>query len=77
MKRIKGQHLRVLPGVGVDTRDPGSDVVEALLLGNIVEEEEAQGAAIIRSCDTAKSLLARRIPDLQVWARENELMRRS
>ena len=69
-KKERKKHLRVLPGVRVDTRDPGSDVVKALLFGNIVNEEEAQGAAVIRSRDAAKSLLSRRIPDLRVRARK-------
>jgi len=43
------------------------DVVEGFLVGDVVDDDDAVGAAIVRGCDGAEALLARRVPDLQLY----------
>ena len=58
--------LHVRGGVLLDVPDPVLDVVEALLVGDVVDEHDAHGAAVVGRRDRAEALLARGVPDLQL-----------
>ena len=46
--------------------DPVLDVVEALLVGDVVDQHDAHGAAVVGRGDGAESLLPRSVPDLKL-----------
>ena len=46
--------------------DPVLDVVEALLVGDVVDQHDAHGAAVVGGGDGAEPLLASCVPDLQL-----------
>ena len=46
--------------------DPVLDVVEALLVGDVVNEHDAHGAAIVGRRDRAEPLLPGCVPDLKL-----------
>lgn len=50
-----------------------SRTVEGSLVGNVVDQQDAHGAAVVRSRDGAETLLAGRVPDLQLGALAVEL----
>ena len=58
--------LHVGGGVLLDVADPVLDVVEALLVGDVVDEHDAHGPAVVGRGDGAEPLLAGRVPDLQL-----------
>jgi len=59
----------------LNVADPVANVLEALLVGHVVDEQDAHGAAVVRGRDRAEALLASRIPDLQLDALSIELDR--
>jgi len=58
--------LHVGRGVLLDVPDPVFDVVEAFLVGDIVNQHDAHGATVVGRGDGAKSLLPGRVPYLQL-----------
>ena len=56
------QLVDILARVAVNLLQPLLDVVERLLIGDIVDDNDAVRAAIVRRCDRAESLLAGRVP---------------
>ena len=55
-----------LGGVLVDLLDPVLHVVEGLLVGDVVDHDDAVGAPVVGAGDGAEPLLASRVPDLQL-----------
>lgn len=51
-----------LGGVSVDLLQPLLDVVERVHVGDIVDDADAVGAAVVRGCDGSEALLAGGIP---------------
>eukprot|EP00315_Gephyrocapsa_oceanica_P002533 CAMPEP_0185340838 /NCGR_PEP_ID=MMETSP1363-20130426/98327_1 /TAXON_ID=38817 /ORGANISM="Gephyrocapsa oceanica, Strain RCC1303" /LENGTH=272 /DNA_ID=CAMNT_0027940067 /DNA_START=526 /DNA_END=1342 /DNA_ORIENTATION=+ len=49
----------------LDGSHPRGDVGEGLLVGDVVDEEDAHGAAVVGRRDGLEPLLPRRVPDLQ------------
>ena len=58
--------LHISAGVLLDVPDPVLDVVKALLVGDVVDEHDAHGAAVVGRGDGAEPLLPRRVPYLQL-----------
>mmetsp|Transcript_8145 Transcript_8145/g.24159 ORF Transcript_8145/g.24159 Transcript_8145/m.24159 type:complete len:333 (+) Transcript_8145:266-1264(+) len=52
-------------GVLLDGPHPRGDVGERVLVGDVVDEEDAHGAAVVGRRDGLEPLLPRRVPDLQ------------
>ena len=50
----------------LDVPDPVLDVVEALLVGDVVHQHDAHGAAVVGRGDGPEPLLSRRVPNLQL-----------
>ena len=50
----------------LDVPDPVLDVVEALLIGDVVHQHDAHGAAVVGRGDGPEPLLSRRVPNLQL-----------
>jgi len=62
---VPNQHNHdVVGGVFAELREPSLDVFEGGVLGNVIDEERADGTAIICARDRSVSLLTSRIPDL-------------
>ena len=59
------QLVDVLGGVAVDLLQPLLDVAEALLVGAVVDDDDAVRAAVVSGRDGAEPLLAGRVPDLE------------
>ena len=57
--------LHVRAGVLLDVPDPVLDVVETLLVGDVVHQHDAHGAAVVGRRDRPEPLLTRRVPDLK------------
>jgi hypothetical protein len=57
-----------LGGVSVNLLQPLLDVVERVHVGDIVDDADAVGAAVVRGCDGAEALLAGRVPLLSLSA---------
>ena len=49
----------------LDVPDPVLDIVETLLVGDVVHQHDAHGAAVVGSRDRPEPLLTRRVPDLK------------
>jgi len=60
------QLVHTLRGVAVDLLQPLLDVVEAVHVGDIVDDADAVRAAVVRRGDGAETLLARGIPLLYI-----------
>jgi hypothetical protein len=60
------QLVDALTGVSVDLLQPLLDVVKGLLVGDVVDDDDAVSAAIVAGRDGPESLLSGRIPDLQL-----------
>ena len=58
--------LYVRARVLLDVPDPVLDVVEALLVGDVVDEHDTHGSAVVGRGDGPESLLSRCVPDLQL-----------
>ena len=58
--------LHVCARVLLDIPDPVLDVVEALLVGDVVDEHDAHRPAIVGSGDGAEPLLPGSVPDLEL-----------
>jgi hypothetical protein len=56
------QLVHTLGGVAIDLLEPLLDVVEGVHIGDIVDDADAVGTAIVGGCDGAESLLASSIP---------------
>ena len=56
------QLVHSLRGVAVDLLQPLLDVVEAVHVGDIVDDADAVGAAVVGGCDGAEALLAGGVP---------------
>ncbi len=56
------QLVDALGGVAVDLLEPLLDVVEAIHVGDIVDDADAVGAAVVRRRDGAEAFLAGGIP---------------
>ena len=54
--------VNTLGGVAVDLLQPLLDVVEAVHVGNIVDDANAVSAAVVRAGDCAETLLSRCVP---------------
>ena len=52
--------------VTVDFVQPLLDVVEGLLVGDVVDHNDAVGAAVVAGSDGAEALLSSRVPDLEL-----------
>ena len=52
-----------------DVPDPVLDVVKTLLIGNIVDEHDAHGPAVVGCGDGSEPLLSRRVPYREVAPR--------
>ena len=57
--------LYVSAGVLLDVSDPVLDVVKTLLVGNIVDQHDAHGPAVVGRGDGSEPLLPCCVPDLQ------------
>ena len=49
-----------------DIPDPVLDVIEALLIGDVVDQHDAHRAPVVGRGDRAEPLLARGVPDLKL-----------
>ena len=47
--------------------EPLGDAVEWFAIGDVVHEHDAHGAAVVRGCDRVEALLARSVPNLQLY----------
>jgi hypothetical protein len=47
--------------------EPLGDAVEWFAIGDVVHEHDAHGAAVVRGCDRVVALLARSVPNLQLY----------
>ena len=56
------QLVDALGGVPVDLLQPLLDVVEAIHVGNVIDDANAVGAAVVGRCDGAETFLAGRVP---------------
>lgn len=56
------QLVDALGGVPVDFLQPLLDVVERVHVGDVVDDADAVGAAVVRGGDCAEALLAGRVP---------------
>ena len=59
--------VHVLGGVPVDFVQPLLDVVERLGVGDVVNDDDAVRAAVVRGRDRPETLLASRVPDLELY----------
>ena len=50
----------------LDVPDPVFDVVERFVAGDVVDEQDAHGAAVVGRGDGPEPLLSRRVPYLQL-----------
>ena len=57
--------LHIRRGVLFNIPDPVLDVVEALLVGDVVDQHDPHGPAIVGRGDRPEPLLSRRVPDLE------------
>ena len=63
------QHLRnILAGVLVYLLEPVLDVSEGLLVGAVVDQDDAHGSLVVGLRDGAEPLLASSVPHLQLHA---------
>ena len=62
----KNHLLHICTSVLFNVPDPVLDVVEALLVGDVVDQHDAHGAAVVGGGDGAEPLLASCVPDLQL-----------
>jgi hypothetical protein len=60
------QLVDVLARVAVDLVQPLLDVGEGVPVGDVVDDDDAVGAAVVGRGDGAEALLPRRVPDLQL-----------
>lgn len=51
-----------LSSISVDFLQPLLDVVEGILIGDIVDDNDTMCSSIVRRCDGAETLLAGRVP---------------
>jgi len=58
--------LNVLVGVFLNVPQPLGNVVEALAVGDVVDEHDAHGTPVVARRDCMEPLLSRRVPDLQL-----------
>lgn len=56
------QLVDALGGVPVNLLQPLLDVVEAVHVGDVVDDADAVGAAVVGRCDGAETFLAGRVP---------------
>mmetsp|Transcript_8630 Transcript_8630/g.24220 ORF Transcript_8630/g.24220 Transcript_8630/m.24220 type:complete len:319 (-) Transcript_8630:1038-1994(-) len=56
----------ILAGVAVDLVEPLLDVVEGFVVGDVVDDDDAVGAAVVRGGDGAEALLAGGVPNLEL-----------
>ena len=56
----------ILAGVAVDLVEPLLDVVEGFVVGDVVHDDDAVGAAVVRGGDGAEALLAGGVPNLEL-----------
>ena len=69
------QLVDVLPRVLVDLLEPALHVRERLLVGDVVDHDDAMRAPVVGAADGAEPLLPRRVPYLQLDALAVELDR--
>lgn len=48
--------------------DPVADVIEGAFIGDIVDQHDSHGAAVVSGGDGAEAFLAGRVPDLEFYA---------
>lgn len=53
-------------GEGVDLLEPLLDVVERLLVGDVVDHDDAVRSSVVAASDGAEALLSGRVPDLKL-----------
>jgi len=71
---VTNQYLvHALGGVLFNIRVPRADIIEGLFIGNIVHEQNAHGASVVSSSNSAEALLASSIPNLEFDALAVEL----
>lgn len=56
----------ILAGVAVDLVEPLLDVVEGFVVGDVVDDDDAVGPAVVRGGDGAEALLAGGVPNLEL-----------
>jgi len=61
------QLIDVLAGVAINFLQPLFDIVEGLLVGDVVDDNDTVGAPVVRRGDGPESLLPGCIPDLQLY----------
>lgn len=60
------QFLHAFGGVAVDFLQPGLDIGKGVGVGDVVDDDDAVCAAVVRAGDGAEPLLAGRVPNLQL-----------
>ena len=58
--------VHALPSMQVDLCNPIVDSLKRLAIGDVVDEHDAHGTAVVGRRDGAEPLLARRVPDLKL-----------
>jgi hypothetical protein len=56
----------ILAGVAVDLVEPLLDVVKGFVVGDVVDDDDAVGAAVVRGGDGAEALLSGGVPNLEL-----------